>query len=137
MGLSRVHAPPRAFVFPVAHALVGVVVSYLALVRTLNVLRITLGPTDLVITQSPIPTRARRLPTAGIDRFDVHDPNPASSFLGLRSTRGVRTVMKDGAPSVDLNLMLDGLDEVAFVAGRLNLALAELRDSARVTRART
>src|SRR5580704_7291969 len=50
MGLTRVHAPDRAFLFPVAHAIVGVVVTWMALVRCLNVSRITLGAGELVVS---------------------------------------------------------------------------------------
>ena len=120
MGLSRAHAPPRAFLFAVAHAVVGLVLTYLALVRCMNVIRITLGPDALSVTQSPIPTRGKRLSTPQIDRFDV----PEAS---ARKKRPVRAVMKGGRPPVDFVFMLEGLDEVMFVAARLNSALAALR----------
>jgi hypothetical protein len=122
MGLARAHAPRVAFTFPIAHAVVGVVVTWIALGRCLNVWRIALGPAELVVGSSPIPKRGRHVPTTGIDHFDVHDP------VGWpRKPRCVRAVMNDGSPAVDLGLMLDGLDEVSFVAARLNRALATVR----------
>ena len=120
MGLNRVHAPPRAFLFPIAHAVTGLVVTWMALARTLNVSRITLGPTELVVRHSPIPTRGARLATQTIDHFEVHDSPKRGK------PRSVRAVTRDGAP-VPLGLVLDGLDEVAFVAARLNAALATVR----------
>jgi hypothetical protein len=122
MGLTRVHAPQRAFLFPIAHAAIGVVVTWLALSRTLNVSRITLGPAELVVRHSPIPARGARVPTPSIDHFEVYD-SPRRGKL-----RSVRAVTRSGSP-VSLGLVLDGLDEVAFVAARLNCALAMARGS--------
>ena len=120
-GLTRAHAPERAFLFPIAHAVVGVVVTWLALVRCLNVSRITLNSGELVVSHSPIPTRGARLATASIDHFEVYDA-PGKR----RQARSVRAVGSDGT-GVSLGLTLDGLDEVAFVAARLNGALATAR----------
>jgi hypothetical protein len=125
MGLSRAHAPARAFLFPVAHAIVGLVVTWMALARTLNVLRITVNPTELVIRQSPIPRAGTRIRTETVDHFEVHDSKGT-----WRELRSVRAVMRDGQ-AVKLDLALDGLAEVAYVAGRLNAALAAVRPSPR------
>jgi hypothetical protein len=121
LGLVRAHAPQRAFLFPVAHGVVGVVVTWMALVRTLNVSRIKLDPVELAITHSPIPRFATRIPTSGIDRFEALD-----SEGSRRPGRSVRAVRKEGPP-VTLELALDGPDEVAFVSARLNAALAIAR----------
>jgi hypothetical protein len=122
MGLSRVHAPQRAFLFPIAHALVGVVVTWMALARTMNVLRITVNATELTITQGPIPRPSVRIPVASLDHFDVQD---GRGLFG--EVRRVRVVLRDGR-ATRLDLALDGLDEVAFVAARLNAALAAARE---------
>ena len=119
MGLSRAHAPKQAYILPIAHAVVGVVVTWLALVRCLNVSRITITPGELVVSHSPFPARGARIPTSSIDHFEVHD-SPAGK---RKKPRSVRAVTSDGSP-VSLGLTLDGLDEVAFVAARLNAALA-------------
>ena len=120
-GLTRVHAPERAFVFPVVHGIVGVVVTWMALVRCLNSSKITLGSGELVVSHSPIPARGARIPTKSIDHFEVYDA-PGKR----RKPRSVRVVTSDGGP-ISLGLVLDGLDEVAFVASRLNCALATAR----------
>jgi hypothetical protein len=120
-GLTRVHAPERAFAFPIAHAVVGVIVTWMALVRCLNSSRITLGTGELVVRHSPIPARGARIATKTIDHFEVYD---APGKRG--QARSVRAVTSDGGP-VSLGLALDGLDEVAFVASRLNGALATAR----------
>ncbi len=127
MGLSRAHAPQRAFLFPVAHGVVGVVVTWMALVRTLNVSRITLSPIELAITQSPIPRPATRIAAETVDHFDVHEYDGAKHpKRPWRRPRSVRAVLKSGQ-AVSLPFDLDGLDEVAFVAARLNAALATAR----------
>jgi hypothetical protein len=129
MGLTRVHAPPRAFWLPIVQAISGVVVTWLALARTLNVSRIALSPAELVIRHSPIPARGARIPTQSIDHFEVYDaPNG-------RKPRTVRAVTRSGSP-VSLGLVLDGLDEVAFVASRLNGALAMARGGPASSRVR-
>jgi hypothetical protein len=120
MGLTRVHAPERAFLFPIAHAAIGVVVTWMALARTLNVSRITLGPTELVVRHSPIPSRGARISTQTIDHFDVQDPPRG------RKTHRVRAVVRGGTP-VNLGLILDGRDEFVFVASRLNAGLVTAR----------
>lgn len=120
MGLTRVHAPERAFIFPIAHAAVGVAVTWMALARTLNVSRITLGPTELVVRHSPVPSRGARISTQNIDHFDVHDPPRG------RKTPSVRAVVRSGTP-VNLGLILDGRDEFVFVASRLNAGLVTAR----------
>jgi hypothetical protein len=121
IGLSRVHAPPQAFLFPIAHAAVGLVVTWVALARCLNATQIVVGPRELLIRQSPVPYPGGRLETPGIDRFEVHEPKS-----WLRRAPSVRAMLKAG-PAVNLRLVLDGLDEVAFVAARLNSALAATR----------
>jgi hypothetical protein len=120
-GLARAHAPRQAFLFPLAHAAVGVVITWMALVRCLNVSRITLGPAELIVKHAPIPTRGARIATDSIDHFEVYDA-PGER----RKARSVRAVTREGA-RVGLGLALDGLDEVAFVAARLNCALATVR----------
>jgi hypothetical protein len=120
-GLSRAHAPERAFLFPIAHAAVGVVVTWLALVRCLNVSRIRINAGEIIVSHSPIPTRGARLATASIARFEMDDA------AGKRKqARSVRVVASDGT-GFSLGLTLDGRDEVAFVAARLNAALATAR----------
>jgi hypothetical protein len=129
MGLSRAHAPERAFLFPIAHGLIGLVVTWMALVRTLNTLRITLDAVELRITHAPIPRFSTRLPIQSIDRFEAREVDGA-----VRASRGVRAVRRH-EPPVTLDLGLDGLDEVEFVSDRLNAALAIARGEgeARVT----
>ena len=51
---------------------------------------------------------------------------PEGSKRWWRKPRSVRAVLKSGQ-GVSLPLDLDGLDEVAFVAARLNAALAKAR----------
>jgi hypothetical protein len=123
MGLSRAHAPHVAFLFPIAHALVGVVVTWIALARCLNVTRIVLGPAELVVSHAPVPSRGERTATKGIERFDAHEP------IGWRRKPWcVRALLRDGGQPIDLGLTLDGVEEVSFVAARLNSALGAVRD---------
>ena len=126
-GLSRAHAPQRAFLFPIAHAAVGLVVTWFALVRCMNVSKVSLDASELVVRHGPIPERGLRLPTESIDHFEVFDlAGTKKSFRQRGVQRLVRAVTRDGS-GVSLGLTLDGLDEVAYVAGRLNLALATAR----------
>jgi len=119
-GLARAHAPQRAFLFPIAHAAVGAFVSWLALARCFNVTRVSLSLAELVVRHGPIPTRGLRLPTESVDHFEVYErPNKSNASV-------VRAVTREGG-AVDLALILDGRDEVAYVATRLNAALATAR----------
>ena len=49
MGLARAHAPHVAFLFPIAHGMVALYLTWLTLVRTLNVTRIAVDRTSLVV----------------------------------------------------------------------------------------
>ncbi len=120
MGLSRVHAPERAYVFPLVHAAVGVFVTWLALARILNVMRITVGPKGLLIEQSPIPRAALRVEPGELEGFETY-VTPGSG-----EKRGVRVVRK-GASPLKLPFPLDAEEDAAFVASRLNEALATVR----------
>jgi hypothetical protein len=120
-GLSRAHAPRQAFLFPLAHAAVGVVVTWMALVRCFNVTTISITLAQLVVQHSPIPARGMCLVTETIDHFEVYEPANGNGKGAI-----VRAVTRDGA-AVTLGLTLDGRDEVAYVATRLNLALATAR----------
>ncbi len=79
-GLTRVHAPQRAFLVPIVHALLGVVVTWVALVRCLNVSRIALDPNELVVRHGPIPARGAR---------------PDRKHSALRNRRGARRAIPD------------------------------------------
>ena len=121
MGLARAHAPDRAFLFPVAHGIIGLIVTWLALVRTLNVSRIALDPILLVVSQSPVPRPAARIPVERLDRFEIREEKGWTR--GWRKPRTVNAVLKGGR-RVRLPLDLDALEDLDFVTARLNSALA-------------
>ena len=119
-GLSRAHAPDRAYLFPIAHAAVGLVVSWLAVARCFNVFRISLNGRELVIRQSPVPTRGLRVSTETIDRFAADDAEKDPKGTQVHAVTRDRSELR-------LGLHLDGRDEVTYVAARLNAALATAR----------
>jgi hypothetical protein len=114
--------PAYAFLLPALHAAVGVLVTWLALVRSLNRFELTLDRQQFALASSPVPSRSVRAPSSDIDRFEAHAkggfPRGPSWHLRLR--------LRDGR-TVHLPVPLDGSEESAFVAARLNQALAAAR----------
>jgi hypothetical protein len=125
IALSRAH-PERPEVVPVGHAvlaaqaIIGAVVTWIAIARTLNQLRIRLDASAFVVEESPVPGRALRIATGDLERFEAY------RAAGASDARAVRAV-KRGGGAVRLALHLDGEEAAAYVASRLNAALAVAR----------
>jgi len=124
VGLVRsARAPGFALAFPLLHVAAGFFITWLALVKTLNRSRLTLDRTTFRLEHAPIPARGARLPSSEIERFEVTES---------RSSRGssswtIRVLTRDGK-ATRLSLPIDQRDHIAFVAAKLNAALAESRE---------
>jgi hypothetical protein len=123
MAMIRATRPPTLgfFLFPMGHVLVGIFVTWQALVKTLNHSRLTLDRTAFVVTQAPIWARGARFDASEIERFELRETESRRAV-----TWSIRVLTRDGK-ATRLALPLDQRDHVGFVAGKLNAALAELR----------
>jgi hypothetical protein len=116
-------APGPMLLFPLAHVMVGVYLTWMALVKTLNRSHFTIDPDTFVLVQRPIWQRGARCTTRDIDGFDT---------LESRGNRGstrwrIRVLTRDGK-ATKLALPLDSLEHLGFIAAKLNAALAEARE---------
>ncbi len=124
--------PSLLLLFPLMHVLVGVAVTWAALVKTLNQSRITIDGEAFVIRQEPIRARGCRVATPDVERFELHErrvPDGDSSCSAL-------LIRREGKP-LRLPLQVDQRAHLVFVVAKLNAALADARKlpsiAARVT----
>jgi hypothetical protein len=123
VGMFRSPKTPLfALLFPLIHVAAGVFVTWMALTALLNTARLTLGGGRFVLRQGPVPARGLSLPIEEIDGFDVVESRGSKG----RVSWAARVLTKDGQAR-KLSLPISGAEHVGFVIGRLNEALARLR----------
>jgi len=111
--------------FPLAHVLAGVYITWLALVKTLNSSRFTIDHDACALTNGPIWERGARFATPEIERFELRE----SRGNRRGSAWSIRVLTRDGK-ATRLSLPLDQRDHLGFVVTKLNAALAEAREPA-------
>lgn len=117
------NTPRFAFLFPLFHAIVGAIVTWAALVRCLNNATLSFGRELFTLEQAPIPSRGARVATATVERFE---PIEGRSAMAVGSSWRILMRVKSG-PALSLPLPLESEEHAAFVAARLNDALATAR----------
>ncbi|HEY2515162.1 MAG TPA: hypothetical protein VGI39_30055 [Polyangiaceae bacterium] len=123
-AMVRTPQTPRfAFLFPLFHAVVGAIVTWAALVRCMNHATLTFGRQLFTLEQAPIPSRGARVPMANVDRFE---PMEGRSLMAVGSSWRILMRVKSGT-ALSLPLPLESEEHAAFVAARLNQALADVR----------
>lgn len=111
--------------FPLGHVAAGIVVTWMGLTRLLNHHFIRLDRDSLHVGTRPLPGRSHREPTSNIDRFEAGEAHRwASKDAGARYAEAPVVMITHDHRSVVLRLPLGSTDEAAFVASRLNAALA-------------
>ncbi len=116
---------PANAIFLTLHAAAGLAMLYLAVCQTVNRTAFQLTGGVFAFGHGPVPERgALRLPMGDVAGFTAVERHGTGRNARGRWTVAVRT--RDGR-SIPLKLALQGNDQAAYVASRLDHALAYLR----------
>jgi len=116
--LCHMHVPPIYLLLPLVQVGAALTMTWLGLVRLLNVSRIAIDPDHFVVENGPLPLEGARMTTREIARFAAEEPGERGAFSW------VRVVMRSGATQ---RLPIDARGRAEFVAARLNAVLAGVR----------
>lgn len=118
-------APGPMLLFPLGHVAVGMFLTWMAMVKTLNRSRFTIDPEAFVLKHAPIWERGARFATHDIEGFDSFESRGRRGS----TTWKVRVLTRDGK-ATKLSLPVDDLEHVGFLVAKLNAALTEAREPA-------
>lgn len=116
--LRHMHVPAIYLLLPLVQVGAALTMTWLGLVRLLNVSRIVIDPDHFAVENGPLPVEGARMTTREIARFEAEEPGDRGAFSW------VRVVMRSGATQ---RLPIDARGRAEFVAARLNAVLAAVR----------